>query len=332
MAAAIDLSIVIVNWNSREYLRKCIESIRANTRTMRYEIVVIDAASFDGCGEMLRREHPDVRFIQSDENAGFARSNNRAFAESVGAAVLFLNPDTELVGPAIDTMYAQFLTLPRVGSIGCRLLNADRTIQSSCIQALPTILNKVLDCEWLRSIWPRSVLWGVAPLFSEDSTPTAVDAISGACVLLRREAFERVGGFSEDYFMYAEDIDLAYKLLEAGYVNYYVPTATVVHYGGSSSQQAEGTFAAVMMPEATWRFFRKTRGRYYGAAYRAAMASSAIARLGLLGPLVALVSLRHGDGSRKASARKWLAVLRWSMAREDLVRQYYAAIDGQHAF
>ena len=319
----MDLSIIIVNWNSREYLRRCIESIREQTRTTTYEIVVIDSASYDGCGEMLRERFPEVRFIQSDKNLGFARANNRAAGEATGTALLFLNPDTELVGAAIDVMHAHLTSLTAAGALGCKLLNSDRSIQSSCVQALPTILNKVLDSEFLRGAWPRSFLWGVAPLYSADLTPSPVDAISGACVMVRRATFEQVGGFSEDYFMYAEDIDLSYKLLRAGHVNYYVPTATVIHYGGSSSQQAGSRFEAVMMPEATWRFLRKTRGRAYGTGYRAGMCLSAVVRLALLSASCVFGLAARRGASSKPSVNKWLAVLRWSMEREDLVRRYY---------
>src|SRR5215204_3045030 len=167
-----DVSVVIVNWNSREYLRKCLESIRAHAPAVCCEIVVIDSGSFDGCAEMLREQYPDVRFVQSDANLGFAKANNRAFQESTADVVLFLNPDTELVGPAIDLMLDKLRSLPRAGIVGCKLLNADGTIQTSCIQSIPTILNQALNSEFLRSRWPRSPLWGMAPLYDAQPEPS----------------------------------------------------------------------------------------------------------------------------------------------------------------
>ena len=129
---------------------------------------------------------------------------------------LFLNPDTELVGPAINVLFDHLRALPDAGAVGCKLLNSDGTVQTSCIQSIPTILNQVLDSEASRAKWPRSLLWGMAPLFSASENPEEVEAITGACVMLKREVFEEVGLFSEDYFMYAEDIDLSYKIRKAG--------------------------------------------------------------------------------------------------------------------
>jgi GT2 family glycosyltransferase len=321
----MDVSVIIVNWNSREYLRKCIASVVAHTHATQYEIVVIDSASFDGCGEMLREHYPQVRFIQSSSNLGFAKANNRAFQESVGDAVLFLNPDTELVGPAIDTLYAQLMLLPDAGVVGCTLQNADGSVQASCIQSIPTIVNQFLDSEFLRSKWPCSSLWGMAPLYGPRTEAREVEAISGACLMLARSAFEKVGTFSEDYFMYAEDMDLCDKVRRAGYRNFYIPQATVVHYGGSSSDQIVSTFSAVMMPEAIWRFLRKTRGSVYGLGYRVAMLASAAGRLGVLA-LSRFV--RHDvprNASWEASWRKWVAVLQWSLKRDGVVNQYYPA-------
>jgi GT2 family glycosyltransferase len=324
MREPIDVSVVIVNWNSREYLRKCIDSIRANTHVVRYEIVVIDSGSFDGCGEMLLQHYPEVRFIQSDANLGFARANNRAFEESAGKSLLFLNPDTVLVGPAIDVMHAMLRSLQSAGIIGCKLLNGDGSVQTSCIQSIPTIENQLLDSEFLRSRWPRSSLWGMAPLHDGNAEPAAVEAISGACLMTTRLAFESVGRFSEDYFMYAEDMDLCDKMRRARYVNYYIPTAAVIHFGGGSSDQKVSTFTAVMLPEAIWRFLRKTRGGLYAGGYRLAMLASAVGRLVALA-VAQVVQPNAQTNSYAAARRKWLAVLRWSLHCEPVVRRYYSS-------
>jgi GT2 family glycosyltransferase len=315
----MDVSIVIVNWHSREHLKTCIASVLAHTR-ITYEIIVIDAASFDGCDRMLSVQYPEVRFIQSGANLGFARANNQASEESVGDCMLFLNPDTELVGPAIDTMHAMLTSLPKAGMVGCKLLNGDHTIQSSCIQSIPTIVNQLLDSDVLRAKWPTSSLWGTAALHDDSGGVREVEAISGACAMVKRSVFQHVGRFSEDYFMYAEDMDLSYKVRQSGYRNYYVPDATVIHYGGGSSDRTVSTFAAVMMPEAISRFLRKTRGRTYSLGYRCAMFASAVARLVALGVLGLLG--RRGT-SWEGSRHKWRAVLKWSVKLDDVVKRYY---------
>jgi len=179
----MDLSIIIVNWNSKEYLRKCVGSILTGTRGLDFEIIVIDSASFDGCAEMLRNEFPRVRFIQSQENLGFAKANNLAFQSAIGEFLLFLNPDTEIVGPAINLLHSALKELPDAGAVGGKLLNSDGTVQTSCVQAFPTILNQCLSAEALRQLTPKARLWGMRAIFENGGKPSEVEMISGACLI-----------------------------------------------------------------------------------------------------------------------------------------------------
>lgn len=312
----MDLSIIIVNWNSREYLEQCIASILAETYGIEYEIVVIDNASFDGSGEMLQESYPQVRFIQSDRNLGFAKANNAAYHQSLGRHVLFLNPDTVLVGPAVTTMLDYLRKLPNAGAVGCKLLNADKTVQTSCIQPFPTILNQVLDSEVLRALWPKSSLWGNAPLLGGRIGPVEVEAISGACVMLTRNVFERVGLFSEDYFMYTEDIDLSHKVHRKGYRNYYVSDAAIVHYGGGSTEKVLSNNAVIMMQESIWRYFRKTRGAFYGSCYRMGIFSAALCRMIILTTIFPVAYARRRKSAWNVSFRKWSTVIRWCLFRK----------------
>ncbi|WP_340122716.1 glycosyltransferase family 2 protein [Methylobacter svalbardensis] len=309
----MDLSIIIVNWNSKDYLQKCIASILSWTTDINFEIVVIDSASFDGVDEMLKRCYPQVRFIQSDRNLGFAKANNVAFRVSTGSNILFLNPDTELIGPAINILLDYIQILPKTGAIGCKLLNADGSVQTSCIQAFPTILNQLLNSEFLRALFPKFSLWGMASLFNAKDEPAEVDVISGACLMLKRSLFEQVGLFSGDYFMYAEDLDLCYKISQAGFTNYYIPGASVTHFGGGSTEKRPSDFSVVMMRESLWRFMKKNRGNIYGLAYRASIAISAIGRLLLLMILLPLHYFRQSRPSWNASLKKWQAILTWSL-------------------
>ena len=314
----IDLSIIIVNWNSKEYLEKCIESILFWTVDIKYEIVVIDGASFDGCGEMLHRRFPQVRFIQSETNVGFAKANNVAFRESHGRYILLLNPDTELIAPAVNILFDYIQKAPNAGAIGCKLLNADKTVQTSCLQAFPTILNQFLDSDILRALWPKSSLWGNAHLFGTQTTAGEVEGIVGACIMVDRSLFEKVGLFSEDYFMYAEDLDLCYKIRQAGYMNYYLPDASIIHFGGGSSQKAPSDFSVVMMRESVWRMMKKTRGNVYGFAYRVSTMVSSIGRLILLMVIFPFHFIRGCRESWKGSFKKWKAILTWSLGLKDV--------------
>lgn len=316
----VDLSIIIVNWNSKEYLRKCIASILAETHGIEFEIVVIDNASFDGCDQMLRETYPQVRFIQSEKNLGFAKANNAAFHESRGRHVLFLNPDTELVGPAISILLDFLKKSPNAGAVGCRLLNADKSIQTSCIQSFPTIINQVLDSELLRGLWPKSFLWGNAALFGCKNNPEEVEAISGACLLVKRSVFEQVGFFCEDYFMYGEDVDLCYKIMQAEHLNYYVPEASIIHYGGGSSQRRPGDFSVVIMRESRMHFLKKTRGNLYGTSYRISTLIAALGRIVVLTIFLPLIMIRRSRESWESSFRKWGAILGWSLGLGNWVR------------
>ena len=318
----MDLSIIIVNWKSKDYLQKCIASILAETYQIAFEIIVIDSASYDGCEEMLHEHYPQVRFIQSEKNLGFARANNVAYAVSTGENVLFLNPDTELRGAAINLMLEQLQTLPNAGILGARLLNSDGTVQTSCIQSLPTILNQMLDSEALRARWPRSGLWGMAPLFDKISEPNEVEAVCGASMMLKRSVFDRVGHFSEDYFMYGEDIDLSYKVRCLGCKNFYVPTAVIVHHGGTSTQQTVSNFSSVMVRQSVWLFLRKTRGRFYGFGYRFGILVSAFFRLVLLAALLPWQHLRQRRKVWDQSFCKWRAILRWSIHPRQWLNQH----------
>ena len=258
---SMEVSIIIINWNSKAYLRSCLNSLQEHTRDIQFEVLVVDNASFDGCGGCWRAEFPGVCFIQSDENLGFSRGNNLAARSARGNTLLFLNPDTELSRPAIEKLYRALMSLPNAGAVGPRLLNSDGTLQTSCIQSFPTVVNQLVDSEALRGLFPRSRLWGMSALFKAGDEPAAVEGISGACLMVKRDVFERVGGFDDRYFMYAEDIDLSFKIHQAGRGLYYIPDAQVVHHGGGSSQSARSAFSVVMMRESVYRFLRFRRGR-----------------------------------------------------------------------
>jgi GT2 family glycosyltransferase len=316
------LSIIIVNWNSKDYLCKCLQSIYAKTRGITFEIIVVDGASFDGCGEMLAREFPQVKFVQSEKNVGFAKANNLGFEQSCGDCVLFLNPDTEIVGDAINTLHDFLKKNSDVGIVGAKLLNTDGSVQTSCIQTFPTILNQFFDAEILRNAFPHHSFWGIAPLFSGDKNPAEVEVISGACLMLARETFLKIGKFSDDYFLYAEDLDLCYKTNLAGLKNYFVPSATIIHHGGGSSRQTQSVFSTVMMRESVYRFLKKFRGGFYAAAFRALVALGALGRLALLLILFPIRLIRGEAKSARDAVRRWTAILKWAFGLERSVKDF----------
>lgn len=319
----MDLSIVIVNWNSKDFLRDCLTTLYAHTQGLKFEVIVIDSASFDGAGGMLDNEFPQVRFIQSNDNLGFAKANNVASHEATGDYILFLNPDTEVHTPAIQTLCENLRSLPEAGVLGARLLNTDGSIQTSAIQAFPNLLNQLFNLEFLRQCFPKAKLWGTAALYATDHTPQEVDVVCGACMLMRREVFEKIGRFTEAYFMYSEDVDLCYKVKAAGLKTYYVPSARIVHHGGSSSAQSEaGVFSSVMMMESRWRYFCRTRSIGYSILFRLGMMLSSLARLSAL-LLGWPVGLLFAKGKRfRAAFRKWWSRLQWTLGLNRWVKKY----------
>ncbi len=310
-----DLSIVIVNWNSCGYLCSCLKSVFAKGVGLSFEVLVIDNASYDGSAEMVHSEFPLVRFIQSTENFGFARANNLGFEHARGRLLLFLNPDTEIVGPALQVLAATLESSPDAGIVGPRLLNSDLSVQTSCVQRFPTILNQILDCDYLRTRLPNAQIWGMRPLWVTSSGPVEVEVIPGACLMVKRTVFEKASQFSPRYFMYSEDVDLCYEVRKSGAKVYFVNDAEVIHHAGRSSGASEVShFASVMARESTYLFFLAKRGWTYASLYRAAMASAALVRLALLG--MADVFLPQPDKRpRLASASKWRSILTWGLGR-----------------
>lgn len=319
----MSVSVVIVNWNSRDYLAQCMRALDADASLRNAQVVVIDAGSFDGSEQYLRQHCPRVIFIQHPLNCGFARANNLAAAAATGEFLLFLNPDTEVRPGAVACLRDVLEQDPAAAIAGPRLLNSNGSVQTSCVLAFPTILNQVLDSELLRRWFPGWRIWGTSALHPTVQAPTEVDAVSGASLMIRRRVFEQVGGFSEAYFMYAEDLDLAHKVREQGWRVVYAPHATVVHHGGGSSDRGPSRFAAVMLREATWRFLRITRGHTYATAYSGAMGLSAVARMGVLLPARAAGMVMRRDTWQSGSMAKWRSVLAWSLGVDGIAKEYY---------
>jgi GT2 family glycosyltransferase len=316
------LSIIIVNWKSAAFVRKCLASLYSNTSGVTFEILVVDNASFDGCGEMIRREFPAVRFIQSPKNLGFAQANNLGVEHSTGRILLFLNPDTQVVGPAVVRMAACVESVPDAGVFGLKLLNSDLSVQTSCVLSFPSVLNQVLDSNYLRAMFPKSSLWGNRVLFEDSRNPIPAEGVSGACLMVRRSVFEKVGRFSCAYFMYGEDIDLCFRIRQAGWKNYYVGDATVIHHGGqSTNSHSDDYFSSILMRESILTFVRTHRGKLYALVLQSATALAALCRLSLLAVAMALplgVRRRHAVCF---AFGKWTRVFRWAIGLETWVRQ-----------
>lgn len=260
------LTVIIVNWNVRELLRTCLCSMLSELDASG-EVVVVDNASSDGSAEMLRADFPQVRLIANADNVGFGAANNQALAMSEAAYVLFLNPDTDVRPGAIGRLLSFMEERPRVACAGPRLLNPDGSTQSSR-RSFPGVATAFVESTILQR-WFGG-LKALARFYrgdQPDDQPQPVDWLVGACLLMRRSALDEVGFFDERFFMYSEEMDLCYRLRQAGWEVWYVPAAEVVHHEAASSSQ-DLFRRNVNFHESRYRFFRKHHGAAPALALR----------------------------------------------------------------
>lgn len=311
------LSILIVNWNSKDYLRECLHSIRRTCSHQAPQVVVVDGGSFDGCAEMLDADFPEVVFVQSPNNIGFGRSNNLGLDSVTGEALLLLNPDTELHPGAVDALLDELERLPDAGLFGARLLNSDGSIQFSAVHPLPTPLNVAMDSDWFRRRW-----WNRKE-HRDANEAFQVEAVSGACMMMRAETFRKLGGFDPRYFMYAEDMDLCFRIRKSGLRIYHAPQAKVVHHGGGSSSNHFSKFAEVMIRQALDCYFLANHGRLHSFCFRSLILLSAVFRMTILWLRGLFVRGRERDPDW-SSISKWWALMRWSIGLEGWAANWFS--------
>ncbi len=249
------MTIVIVNWNTAELTRRCIESVAATT-SVPYEVVLVDNASSDNSVDVIRTSLPWVRLLQNSSNRGFARANNQVLGEAGAEFVLLLNPDTLVHGGAVDRMVRFLRERPRAAAVGCMLLNEDGSLQPSC-RSFPTPLKHLAEVLRLPALCRHVPILNQRYILAwNHDTVRAVDWISGACLMLRREAIRDVGVLDEDYFMYGEELDWCFRARQRGWLIYYMPEVRVTHFGGrSTALDAPGMF--VHSYRSWLRFYRK---------------------------------------------------------------------------
>jgi N-acetylglucosaminyl-diphospho-decaprenol L-rhamnosyltransferase len=275
----VDLSVIIVSWNVRDLLRKCLWAVdrgpwsvdgvpTTDHRPLSTEVIVVDNASSDGTVEMLRAEFPDVRVIPNSENVGFTRGNNQALAVAQGRYLFLLNPDTELRPGALQTLIDYADAHPHAGIIGPRLFYGDGTLQSSR-RRFPTLATAFLESTKLQQWFPRNrALTRYYMLDMSDDATQEVDWVNGSAMFVRREVYDQIGGFDEAFFMYSEELDWCYRAKQAGWQIVYLPTAQITHYEGKSSEQVVAA-RDIYFHSSKIRFFRKYRGALVAEILRA---------------------------------------------------------------
>jgi N-acetylglucosaminyl-diphospho-decaprenol L-rhamnosyltransferase len=252
----MDLSIIIVNWNTRDFLLKCVQSVFESTDNLLYEVIVVDNASSDGSQAMIRGRFPQVRMIENVENVGFVRANNQAMSTCRGRYVLLLNSDAEATHGSLSELVYFMDRHPAAAVVGPRLVNPDFSFQASHTP-FPNLTQEFLK---LSSIGRRLVR-PTYPSFGPqiEKGPQMTDYVEGACLLVRRDAMDRVGKLDERIFMYTEEVDWCYRFVQAGWQVWYIPHAEVIHHGGQSTKMRPGTMEAQLYRSRVY-FFKKHYG------------------------------------------------------------------------
>jgi GT2 family glycosyltransferase len=234
----LDLSVVIPSYNTCKLIERALRTVTEASKDLDVEIIVVDNASNDGSQEMIEEKFPGVRLIKNDNNLGFAGANNMAFRQSEGRHVLLLNSDT-LVRPDTLRCLVEFLdTHPEAGAVGCKILNPDGTFQHDCRRGFPTPMAAIYKLSGLSRLFrnnPRFARYNLTYLDPDELSE--VDALSGSCMMVRRQVLEQVGFLDEDYFMYGEDLDWCFRMRQGGWRIYYVPTTTIIHFRGRSGHR-----------------------------------------------------------------------------------------------
>lgn len=231
-----ELSVIIVSWNSAQWIERCLSSLTAALEGIASEILVVDNASEDATVALTHRHFPQVRLLQNSHNAGFGKACNQALAISRGEFVLFLNPDTQ-VQPGMAKILLHFMrTHPEAGAVGPTLLNPDGSLQLSG-NTFPALSNLWVEALFLDRCFPAHPLFGRHKLSHVDRTVVhEVDWTMGACLCVPHVVLEKIGGFDERFFLFFEDTDLCWRIRSAGYAIFFLPTARVVHFGGGGPE------------------------------------------------------------------------------------------------
>lgn len=263
----MDVSIILVSYNTKELTRDCIKSIYEKTEGISYDIRVVDNASTDGSVEMLREEFPEVKLIASEENLGFGRANNLAIKESDAKYCFLLNTDTVLLNNAVKILF-DFMEKPensQVGACGGQLFNSDMTYQWSVgeFNSLEKLYRKSIGINFHQIKYRFRDIFKSRIMKEKRHSPSSkqnVDYIIGADMMLRKSAIDEAGAFDERFFMYSEEAELCFRLKKHGYKIRFVPESHILHYGGGSSDKKVPLAVEKMMLNGNILFFKISYG------------------------------------------------------------------------
>lgn len=242
----MELSVIIVNYNVEQFLEQCLNSVKKATREIEAEVFVVDNNSIDGSVAMVKAKFPSVHLIENKQNTGFSKANNQALAKAKGKYVLLLNPDT-IVQEDTFAKVIQFMNEhPDAGGLGVQMIDGKGNFLPESKRGLPTPWVAFYKIFGLSRLFPRSRKFGRYHLgYLSNNETHEIEILSGAFMLMRKEALDKVGMLDEDFFMYGEDIDLSYRIIKGGYKNYYYPHTNIVHYKGESTKKSSVNYVFV---------------------------------------------------------------------------------------
>ncbi len=262
-----DLGIVIVNWNTCELLRRCLQTVLASEGAFTYRVVLVDNASTDGSAEMVRREFPSVQVLVSATNGGFSYGNNLGLrhlgyhgaghvAADAPRYALLLNPDTEVPPTSLYEMLRYMDAHPEIGAAGPKLILEDGSLDKACRRSFPTPMVALYHFSGLAKLFPNSPRFARYNMtFVDEDQEIEVDSVVGAYMQVRREAIQAIGLLDETFFMYGEDLDWAYRIKQAGWKVFYHPQVTVKHVKRAASRKSKK--AQQEFQRAMWLFYQK---------------------------------------------------------------------------
>lgn len=267
----LDVSIIIVNFNTRQLTLDCLASMYASQTSYKYEVIVIDNASHDGSVEAIREVYPDVQLIANQNNTGFAVANNQGMELAKGRYILLLNSDTVVQPDTLHTMIYFMDRHPEMGASGCKVILPDGSLDKACKRGFPTPSASFYYAFGISRLFPdrpKFNQYQLGHLSPDDEYP--VDCLVGAFMLVRRETIDQVGGLDETFFMYGEDIDWCYRIKEAGWGIFYYPRTYIVHYKGGSARR-KPLKITYEFHRAMWVFHRKHYAKKYNLLTNAAV-------------------------------------------------------------
>ena len=257
----IELSVVILSFNTKTLLKQTIESVKSN---LKFEIIVADNGSTDGSVEMVREKFPQVLVVENKKNIGFAAGNNRGLKKARGKYLMLLNSDTKVEKGSLDVLFNYLEFHPKVGGITPKLILSDGSLDAASHRGLPTLWNSFTYFSGLERMFVGNKFFGgYHQTWKDLDTTHQVDAVSMASLMFRRELLDDVGYLDEDFFMYAEDIDYCKRIKDAGWKLIYNPEAQVIHYKGKSGTNNKDK----EIRSQTKKYFYSTMKQYFKKHY-----------------------------------------------------------------